>query len=49
MRIVGLTRAIGGIKCDAEVGLDHLSTTRPAKRSTADLHSWPELGPPRPG
>ena len=24
MGIVGLARALGGIKCDAEIGLDHL-------------------------
>jgi hypothetical protein len=23
MRIVGLARAVGGIKCDAGIGLDH--------------------------
>ena len=31
MGIVGFARAIGGIKCDAEIGLDHLS--QPGRRS----------------
>jgi hypothetical protein len=46
MRIVGLARAVGGINCDAEIGLDHILTTRPAKRN--GFHGGPESGPPRP-
>jgi hypothetical protein len=37
MRMVGFARAIGGIKHNVEIGVDHLLTTRPAKRNSRHL------------
>jgi hypothetical protein len=47
MGIVGLARALGGIKCDAEIGLDHLYNPA-GEAEWPDPCDRPKLGPPRP-
>ncbi len=42
MRIVCFARAVGGIKCDAELGLDHHCD--PAGETAADLCDHLNLG-----